>query len=226
MSRRGVRYAAVWGVLVGLLALPIPAQAQVRESRYQGRTVAEWQGDLEKRPLEVRQQAAQALAHFGPVAVPALVQALRDVSPEVRQAAAYGLSGMRQAAKDAVPALAQALGDLDVQVRQVAAWALGTFGPAAEAAVPELIRALRDSNNVVQAEAAHALGAIGPAAKDAAVALAQAAQGAHSYVRGNIISALRAIGPAAVISELRRQAERDPELQPLLELTIGLLGSP
>lgn len=225
MSYSGVRYVAVWSVLVGLLSLAIPAQGQAQESRYQERTIAEWQGDLEKRPLEVRQQAVQALAHFGPVAAPALVQALRDVSPEVRHAAAYGLSGMHQAAKDAVPALAQALGDLDVQVRQTAVWALGTFGPAAEAAIPELIRALRDSNNVVQAEAAHALGAIGLAAKDAAVALALMVQGAHSYVRGNALSALRAIGPAT-IPELQKEAESDPELRPLLETAIKLLGNP
>ena len=159
MRYSGVRYVAVWSVLVGLLALPIPAQAQARESHYQGRTVAEWQGDLEKRPLEVRQQAAQALAHFGPVAV---------------------------------PALAQALGDLDVRVRQAAAWVLGTFGPAAEVAVPELIRALRDPNNVVRADAASALAAIGPAA----------------------------------IPELQKDAESDPELRPLLEAAIRLLGNP
>lgn len=224
MSYSGVRYVAVWSVLVGLLALPIPARAQARESRYQGRTLAEWQGDLEKRPLEVRQQAAQALAHFGPVAAPALVQTLRDVSPEVRQAAAIGLSGMREAAKEAVPALAQALGDLDVRVRQVAPWVLGTFGPAAEVAVPELIRAIRDPNNVVQAEAASALAAIGPAAKDAAVALALVAQGAHTYVGGNIMNALRAIGPAA-IPELQKEADSDPELRPLLEAAIRILGN-
>ena len=223
MSWRGFRYGVSLCLLIALACPPLRGQARADEPRYQERTFAEWQGDLQDRSPEVREKAVRALGHFDSAAVPALTEALRDVSVQVRVAAAWTLGELSPAAKGAVPALARSLGDLDARVRQTAAWALGEFGPAAEGAIPELIRALMDSNAVVRASAAQALGALGPAAKDASAALAQAAYGGHSYVGGNAANALRAIGPAA-ITELRKQAERDSELQLLLQEVIDIIG--
>lgn len=222
MNRRAFSPSVSLWLLIGLACLALPGRPQAQEPRHQGRTFAEWQGDLGNQSPAVRQQAVHALVHFGPVAVRPLISRLRDVSVQVRHAAAFALGNMGPAAEDAVPALARALEDMDVQVRQTAAWALAAIGPAAKDAVPELIRAVRDSNRVVQANAAQALGAIGPAAKDASLVLAQALYGAHTYMWGNVASALKAIGPAA-IDELRRELESDPELQPVVEQAIHVI---
>ena len=223
MSRKGFTSSVSLLLFLGLTCLAIPGQPQAQELRYQERTFADWQGDLGDRSPEVRRRAAHALAHFGPVAVPALARTINDVTVQVRLAAVWTLGEMGPVAKDAVPALAQALADLNVQVRQTAAWALGAFGPAAKDAVPELARAMSDSGPVVRANAAQALGSIGPAAKDAALALARATLGGHSYVGGNAANALKAIGPAAV-SQLWKEVERDPEIQPFLEQAIQVIG--
>jgi hypothetical protein len=223
VSRERFRSGMLLWLIVGVAWLAFPGQPQADEPRYQGRTFAEWQGDLGDRSPEVRQTAVGALAHFGPAAVPALARTTNDVTVQVRLAAVWTLGRMGPVAKDAVPALAQALADLNVHVRQTAAWALAAFGPAAKDAVPDLARAMSDSGTVVRANAAQALGAIGPAAKDAALALARATLGGHSYVGGNAANALKAIGPAAV-SQLRKEVERDPDLQPFLEEAIHIIG--
>ncbi len=223
MSWRGFRCGVPLCLLFALAWPPLRGQAWADEPRYQERTFAEWQGELQDRSPEVREKAVQALAHFGSVAAPALTDALRDVSVQVRLMAAWKLGEMAPGAKGAVPTLAQSLGDASVQVRQMAAWALSKFGPAAKDAVPQLTKALKDSGVVVRGNAAQALGAIGPAAKDAAVALAEAVWDGHTYVRASATQALRAIGPAA-IAELRQQTERDPQLQPLLEEAINIIG--
>ena len=222
MNRTGFCNGVLLCLFIGLAWPALRGQAWAGELRYQERTFTEWKGDLENPSPQVRVKAVRALQRFGPIAVAAVAGALKDVSAEARLAAAWTLGEMGPVAKDAVPALGQALGDLNVQVRQTAAWALGMVGPAAKDAVPELTRALKDSGNVVRANAAQALGAIGPEAKTAAVALAELALGGHSYVGGNATNALRAIGPGA-IAELRRQAERDPQIQPFLEEALHII---
>lgn len=91
----------------------------------------------------LQETAATALARIGPEAISALVQALRDVDPQVRIQAALALARMGPDASPAVPALMEALSDRDEAVRRSAARALGQVGPPARAAIPALIAALR-----------------------------------------------------------------------------------
>ena len=112
----------------------------------------------------VRAVAAEALVKIGTPAVPALIQALRDRSENVRFAAAEALGKLGD--PQAVPALIQALGDSDWYVRRAAAEALVKIGTPA---VPALIRALGDSDSDVRAVAAWALVKIGTPAVPALI---------------------------------------------------------
>jgi HEAT repeat protein len=159
MSRRGFRYSVVLCLLVSLAGLSLVGQAQ--EPRYQGRTLAEWQGDLRDLSPQVRERAIEALIAFGPQAVPALTQALKDADTAVQWTAALALRRIARVTKDIVPALTRALQDrrADLGVRQRAIVTLGEIGPAAKDAVPALrkVRNTYDPSGELQKLAAEAL---------------------------------------------------------------------
>jgi HEAT repeat protein len=155
MSRRGFRYSVVLCLLVSLAGLSLVGQAQ--EPRYQGRTLAEWQGDLRDLSPQVRERAIEALIAFGPQAVPALTQALKDADTAVQWTAALALRRIARVTKDIVPALIEFL---DVTLlRGEAIVALGKIGPAAKDAVPALrkVRNTYDPSGELQKLAAEAL---------------------------------------------------------------------
>ena len=93
----------------------------------------------------LRETAIDALARIGKPAVPALVEALHDLNPELRDQAALALARIGPQAVDAVPDLIAALRDDDETVRKDAVRALGQIGPQAAIAVPELIEVLREA---------------------------------------------------------------------------------
>jgi HEAT repeat protein len=93
---------------------------------------------------KVRIAAVDSLVGFGPAAVSAMVDRLKDKDSGVRGNAAEALGRIGPDAEDAVKPLARAVGDSDARVREVAAWALGKIGPASRDAVPALTQALRD----------------------------------------------------------------------------------
>jgi vesicle coat complex subunit len=62
--------------------------------------------------------------------VPALIEALRDGSQEVRRSAAIRLGLFGEQAKDAIPALKERLHDGDARVREAATRALTRIDPA------------------------------------------------------------------------------------------------
>jgi HEAT repeat protein len=77
---------------------------------------------------------------LGPDSTPHLLAALNSRRPEVRLAAAEGLSGVRPVSPETAAALADALADPDRSVKLSVASALRKLGPGAEAARPELSR--------------------------------------------------------------------------------------
>jgi HEAT repeat protein len=160
---------------------------------------------LKARDRNVRLHAVAALGEMGPQAreaVPALVEALRDVrirdevlkalgnigseTPEAAPAYLESLriEGLRMLAAEklerigrpAVPTLIDALKDEDPDIRETAARILGNLGPQADQAVPALTAALKDPDRGVSVQAAIALGKIGPRAKAAVPALFEALQ--------------------------------------------------
>ncbi|MDH4132658.1 MAG: HEAT repeat domain-containing protein [Gemmatimonadota bacterium] len=85
---------------------------------------------------------------------------LKADAPQVRNAAAYEISGLGPAAVAAVPALIEALNDPLEVVRYPVCVALREIGPGAKDAVPALTRTLDDRNDDIAAMARKAIIAI------------------------------------------------------------------
>jgi HEAT repeat protein len=93
------------------------------------------------------------------------VSDLKATAPQVRNAAAYEISGMGPAAAAAVPALIAALDDSEPSVRFPVTVALGEIGPAAKDAVPRLKKMMDEEiNDEIAAGAKRALRRIQPQA--------------------------------------------------------------
>lgn len=95
----------------------------------------------------LRNAAAKALAQIGGDATNVLAQTLKDKVALVREASAYALGEMGEAAIPALPALIQAINDKVWEVRKAAVEALGKLGPHAQASMPALTEALQDADN-------------------------------------------------------------------------------
>jgi hypothetical protein len=107
------------------------------------------------------QEAAEdALGRIGAPAVPALIDALRSVDPNVRKKAIEVLGRMGEDAAPAVLSLTALLDDPDITVRKAAARTLGQIGPAAKDAVPSLMRNLFQQPALEPAPASPALQAV------------------------------------------------------------------
>ena len=169
----------------------------------------------------VRWKTAVMLCQVGPpahTALPALMQALADVSVSVSDAAAEAIKSISVespgiAATGAVapapsatlppPPLVQRLVDAlknqdDASARWSAAVALGELGPRGREVVPALMEALDDIDDTVRWAAAVALGKIGPAASEAVRALAAVlSDPSDPVIRRHAATALGHLGPAA-----------------------------
>ena len=157
--------------------------------------------------------AAWGLNEYGedPVAVEALVNALRhDASEPVREMAAWSLSNSERS-PGAVDALAAALRDGSVNVRKTAAWALGNVGD--RRAVEPLVAALADANADVRSRAVWALGNVEP--KEAPRQLVAMLSDKDARVRELTAWALYNIEDPSTAPALQAalRAEQDKDLQ-------------
>src|SRR5439155_533780 len=146
----------------------------------------------------VRGWAALILGQVGDKAVSALIPALAHPSAKGRAAAAEAVAHVGPAALPAVAALGALLCDEDDDVQTWAGRALGEIGrdtSAAGDAVPALLELLRtESQRTLQRFLAEALGQIGPTAVQA---LFEALPRSTSEERLRIVQALGVIGPQA-----------------------------
>jgi len=156
------------GVVEALIAALTDDSALVRTGA--SRALGGFDGDVAPALVEALQHDPDAAIRAGvaPIlgsyvadgagATAALSDALlNDNDPDVRTAAARGLSVAGEAAVEAVPALIEALGDETPVVRQWSALALGRIGPAAQQAVPALTEAQKDENRMAANAARTAL---------------------------------------------------------------------
>jgi HEAT repeat protein len=92
-----------------------------------GKSVEHWLGELRKPSPRARKKAVAALGHVGtaePLALPAVIEALKDSDAGVRDEAVLTLAHLGAGASEAVPALTEVLADKDPMVREHAARAL------------------------------------------------------------------------------------------------------
>jgi HEAT repeat protein len=112
------------GLPILLVLAPLPARAE-EPGVYAGQSLSAWITRLGDADAALRAEAAEVLAHAGAPALAVVQEALKDKSPERRQAAALTLARMGAAALPALPALLTALKDREFQVRSEAAQAIG-----------------------------------------------------------------------------------------------------
>jgi HEAT repeat protein len=168
----------------------------------------------------VRLRAARNLGKLGTAgrsAVPALVKALYDYSPDVGRWAAQVL-----AQTGALPELLRAARDKEARVRVYAMRALAWFGPEGKPAVPLLTTALKDRHESVRVTAIWALGEIGPEAKEAVPALAGLLAKVPVTTQQQVLQALRKIGPGGIppLVEVARSTTSPVRLEALRTLEL------
>jgi HEAT repeat protein len=160
------------------------------------------------RQLKDSLYAEAALRKSGPVAVPALIEALASDDAVAREKAARTLGSLGEAAAEAVPALTEALEDKHLAVRLAAAKGLWNVTKNADLVVPVLAELLKGkwSSTSSAPDAAEerrrfvqsvieSLCRIGAPAKAAVPVLNQKAKDDNRLIRESAQRALREIAP-------------------------------
>jgi HEAT repeat protein len=172
-----------------------------------------------------RLEAAKDLGRLGWLAreaMPALVSALDDRDPKVREAAAHAIGQM---GPESLPVLAKMLNHQDKYVRRNAAWAMGKLGPLARPALSSLCEALKDTDPRTASGTAQALGNMGADGADAIPSLAEAMRGTNIVLCRLAAKALSQIGPPAVATLIAHLQHSDPFVRGESALAIGWMGA-
>lgn len=167
----------------------------------------------------VRKVTAEGLAHGGPQATGALLEALREHhhDPSVLSAALTAIVSSRD---DLVDTLVSFLGTDDADLRTYVALALGLVGDSR--AVPHLQRLLEDPDTNVRFHAIEALGRIGD--RSSAEPLARIAETRDFFLAFPAIDALAAIGEPSVASRLLPLLQ-EPDLAGAVAVCLGAIGA-
>jgi HEAT repeat protein len=159
-------------------------------------TAAQLTAQLANPDVEVAIDAANQLSRIGVAAVPLLVKALTDASPQTRRLAGAALGDMAPAGRAALPALEERFTDPDAPVRLISVLAFIRNGGAWTRALPVLEEGVLRTDD--QWLIVHVVGSIAELRDQAEAAVPLLERGlAHPdpIVRGAIPRALAAIGP-------------------------------
>lgn len=179
---------------------------------------------LRARPAMERLRAAKDLGRLGWLAreaLPALVTAVGDDDPKVREAAAHAVGQM---GPDALSAIVALLLHHDKYVRRNAVWSLGKLGPLARPALADVCRSLKDPDPRTASGAAQALGNMGADGCDAVPQLAEAMRGTNIVLCRLAAKALSQIGPPALATLIAHLQHADPFVRGESALAIGWIG--
>jgi probable HAF family extracellular repeat protein len=170
---------------VAILWLFATSYLNADEMRYEGRTFEDWEADLQAHTPAVRIKAFEALAHFGPRAVSALIKTFRSDPDEHNQAMALvALTDIEPQTNDTVRVLLEAattdptsaIGTIATMIIVEDKAFRSRIGPDT---VPALIEAMREANVMRRVLAiellANRLAHLGPAAKQAVPTLRELA---------------------------------------------------
>lgn len=212
-------YAAQW-LCVGVASIVVVAawllwiRPVVTLAYYRNSSVAAARSGLSSKNELVRQSAARGLGARGMAAndaIPDLIIALNDESPQVASDAASALGSILSSQprynspfqSQAETALLEALEHNDAEVRRYAAYAFSQMKGASQAAIPRLTELLDDDQMAYMA--ARALGEIGPAAKAAVPKIAALLTSPHAGERAEAARALSRLQPLPmdVVSALK-----------------------
>ncbi|HEX8773156.1 MAG TPA: HEAT repeat domain-containing protein [Pyrinomonadaceae bacterium] len=164
-------YDYVWGARTEVLNAFYGEQVMTEESAPKKKNARERGSDSFARLDEAF--ALVADKSRATVAIPILVELLKDADAFIRLDAAYALGFIGPEARTAVPDLIALLKDQEAMVRNNAAYALGLIRADADRVVPELVKLIRDRDARVRFNAAEAIGRFG---QDAVPALNRATQ--------------------------------------------------
>jgi HEAT repeat protein len=199
---------------------------------------------------QVRKRSVQTLGLLqSPEALPAIISALKDSDPLVRQEAALSLAGyadpvsvtpliellkdehgyVRMAAvetlciigQEAIDPLIHALGDGDEQLRQRSSFALVTIGSPA---VDRLIDSMQSENPAVTRSCAWILGRIGDNKAIPHLVLVTGHQ--DRYVRREVCDSLAAMGDAAVLPLTRSFRDGEILVRHCAMEALWMIGTP
>jgi HEAT repeat protein len=165
-------------------------------------------------------EAKQALIAIGEPAVPALIDALKDPSSDVRRWSLEALWSIGSPAKAAVPAILERTKEEDLRLTAIAL--LGSMGAEDSAVIDTLTAALADPNPEVRDAAAEALRNLGPAAKPALKPLVGALKDEYAHI--DAAEALARLGEIS-LPELAAAAQQEKTARPAL-FGMLLMGKP
>lgn len=151
----------------------------------------------EEEKIEVRMDAIQLIAVFGPAAkkaVPALRNALKDGDPRIRAAAANALGKMELDGADAVPDLLTALKDKKLAVQSEAVTALMLL---TSAGVPDLLPKVREADRKGRWVAPVSMAQMAAKPANDLAGLVKALRDKDPQVRTKAALVLVALGPKA-----------------------------
>jgi HEAT repeat protein len=115
----------IWTVLQALVVIALAGCGQTHPTLAGGKPVSFWIDSLQNSDARLRQKAVDKLGNVGnsdPQAFPAVIGALRDADPAVRQAAVRAVPKFGAHAREAVAALKELeSSDADPEIRSEAA---------------------------------------------------------------------------------------------------------
>lgn len=173
-------------------------------------------------PIEERVGAIRTLSRYGAFAEPAvphLIQALTDETPEVREAAGETLGVIdpdwpqHEAVFDVLPKFIKSLKSRDKDTRIAAAEVIAAIGPPAESAVDRLAAGVEDPDGEVRAAMIQALKEMGPAAGKAADPLVGHLTDADDETREAAAETLIFIGDPAIPALVKTLTSDDDALR-------------
>ncbi len=151
----------------------------------------------------VRGAAGEAVLKMGELAIPHLLEALKNPEAAVRGRSASLLREFAPDYKEAIPLLIHLLDDPHAGVRRTAAASLEKYGSLANSAAPSLCRLLGDSDRDTRRQAAQTLGKIKAVPDEAVTALAAALPSElDEETRRSIVYALGDIGSPLALDAL------------------------